>query len=211
MRQTELNRLVNALLKGEAKAQGWKSVGGQAYWRISNLFFTLLVVTGAREQSLHYSLRFKWFSPDDLLWKILGMSSNRFGPISLRANGAFTITGQELLSETLKNCEWSREWIQDRIRTIASRAASKSSEVASGVSSIDDYLSFIEREHAALMIRHPNAVVNVWKESLLVALEKGDKHTAAAIAATRIAAKDTGSLVVEGSTFFERAAEYLAR
>lgn len=68
----------------------------------------------------------------------------------------------------------------------------------------------MEREHLALLTRHPGAVVNTWKEQLLVALEKGDSQKAAAIAQQRIAAHDSGGFMAEGRTFFQRALAYIA-
>jgi hypothetical protein len=101
-KQSELDRLIRATLRKEAKSRGWESIRGQPFWRDDNLFFSPLVSTGVRERSLSYSLRFKWFSLDDQLWKILGMTSNAHQPMSLRAVGAYTITGQEVLTERLQ-------------------------------------------------------------------------------------------------------------
>ncbi len=211
MKQLDLNRLLNATVKAEAKSRGWKSIGGQPYWRDSQLFFTLVIVSVARQRSLLSSLRMKWFSLDDHLWRVLGMSSNATAPVSLHANGAFTLRGQEVLAETVQDCEWSAPWLEAKVRAIASLAAAKSSHVVSTVANIDDYLTFIEREHALLMARYPKAAVDLWTEKVLVALEKNDRRTVADIARVRIAAGDPGTFVAGGRTFYQRALEYVER
>ena len=211
MKQLELNRLLNAILKKEAKSRGWKSIGGQPYWREGDLFFTLLVVPVARQRSLHSSLRIKWFSLDEHLWRVLGMSSNASAPMSLHANGAFTLSGQEVLADTVQDCEWSAQWVEASVRAIASAAADKSAQVSSTTANIDDYLALIEREHTALMARYPKAVVNLWTERLLVALEKNYRRRAADIARERVAARDPGTFVAGGRTFYQRALEYVER
>jgi hypothetical protein len=211
MRQVELNRILSSVLRAQAKRHGWRSVGAQAYWRVSELFFALSVTAVAREHSLHHSLSMKWFTLDRLLWRILGMTSNESQPLSLHATGAFTIAGQELLLGSIRNCVWNKEWLAEQLRSLASSAESKAAEVADAIDDIDDYLAFVEQDHVAFLVQHPRAVVNIWKERLLVAMEKGDREGAAAIAAARVAAQDTGTFMSDGRTFFELAAEHLAR
>jgi hypothetical protein len=210
MKQTELDRLIRATLKKEAKSRGWQSIRGQPFWRNANLFFSLLVSTGVRERSLSYSLRVKWFSLDDQLWKILGMTSNAGGPMSLRAIGAYTITGQEVLTERLRECEWSPEWLAERMAAISSFASTKAAEVTTTIRSIDDYLAFIERDYAVLLARRPDTAYNIWLESLLIALEKNDHGIAREIATSRVVAKDVGGFIVGGRTFYQRALEYIS-
>jgi hypothetical protein len=55
------------------------------------------------------------------------------------------------------------------------------------------------------MQRHPRAVVNVWKETLLVAMLTGDLARAAQIARLCIVAGDSGGFSSGGKSFFERA------
>ncbi len=210
LKQTDVNRVLNAVLRNEATARGWKSIGGILYWKDTNLFFMLLVVAVARKRTLYFSLRTKWFRLDDHLWTILGMASNTRQRASLRANGAFTLAGQEILDDLLPDCDWSAEWLGHKVNTVATSAAAKAREVLGAGANIDDYLAFMERQHAALVARYPNAVVNIWVERVLVAIEKGDRRTAADIAAARLAAQDLGTFVVDGRTFYERALDYLA-
>ena len=209
MKQLELNRLLNTILKKEAKARGWRSIAGQCYWRDGQLFFALLAVGLARQHSLHLSLRFKWFSLDDQLWAILDMSSNLRAPVSLRANGAFTLQGQEILKETVQDCEWSEHWLEARIHAVSTAAADRSAQVVRGIANIDDYLAVLEQEHALLMTRYPKAVVDIWSERLLVALEKRDRAKVVEIARARIDAQDPGSFLVGGRSFYQRALEYV--
>jgi len=211
VKQAELNKLTNASMKKVARRHRWRSISGQAFWREGNLFFVLGCFGLARQRSLHSTLRFKWFSLDDQLWNILGLSSNAAGPMSLRANGAFTITGQSVFEDKTEDSEWSPEWVEAKLEDVAAVAAAKATEVASVIRNIDDYLVFIERGHAALIARYPNAVVTIWVERLLAALDKNDRATAARIATARIEAGDVGSFMVDGQTFYQRAREYVGR
>jgi hypothetical protein len=211
VKQLDLTRLVSSSVRREAKTRGWKSIDGQAYWKDGHLFFVLAPLGVARQRSFHSSLRFKWFSLDDQLWKVLGLSSNASAPMSLRANGAFTITGQDLLEDRTTDCDWSPEWVQAKVSALASVSADRSAKVVNNVRTIDDYLTFIERGHTALMARYPNAVVNIWTETLLVALEKNDRGRVADIATARIQAQDPGTFLVGGRTFYHRALEYVQR
>lgn len=210
MKQKDLTRLLAALLKNEAKARGWRSIAGEPYWTAGPLFFTLVVAANASRHSLYCSLRVKWSCLDDHLWNILGMAENAKAPSSLRANGAFTLSGQEIFAQTHENCDWGEAGLETTLRGVASQAASIAAHVADTTPTIDDYLALVEREHLALLTRHPGAVVNTWKEQLLVALEKGDSQKAAAIAQQRIAAHDSGGFMAEGRTFFQRALAYIA-
>ena len=211
MKQVSLTRLINKRLKAQAKVKGWKSVGGFAYWRAGDLFFNLGVHTSAQQHTLHYLLLFKWFNLDNLLWRILGLSSNEAGPLSLHANGAFTIAGQEILSNSITNCEWTVARIDDELIAIVSMAQDKSAQVTRDIRNIDEYLVFIEHAHVALMVRHPGARTNLWNERLLVAIEKGDRVSAATIARARIAARDIGGFMTRRQTFYENALDYLTR
>src|ERR1041385_1790588 len=121
-----------------AQRHGWRSISGHVFWSEGNLFFVLDCFGLARQRSLHSTLRFKWFSLDDQLWNILGLSSNAAGPVSLRANGAFTITGQSVFEDKTEASEWSPEWVEAKLEDIAAGAAAKATEVASVIRNIDD-------------------------------------------------------------------------
>lgn len=211
MKQAELNKLTNASMKKIAQRRGWKSISGQAYWKEGRLFFVLMCLGLGRQRSLHSTLRFKWFSLDDQLWKILGLSSNAARPVSLRANGAFTITGQSIIENRTEDCQWSQQWVEAKFEELAAVAAAKATEVAESIQNIDDYLAFIERGQADLIARYANAVVNIWVERLLAAVEKDDRTQAASIATARMEAGDVGSFMVDGRTFYQRAREYVGR
>ena len=62
-----------------------------------------------------------------------------------------------------------------------------------------------DMDRLAFMRRNPRAVVNVWKEALLVAMATGDVAAAAQIAHARVAAGDSGGFSSGGKSFFERA------
>lgn len=209
MKQAELDRMVRVELKNQAKGFGWKTISNQAYWKVDDLFFQLLVSTSAREQVLHYDLRVKWYSLDDQLWKVLGMTSNASEPISLRANGAYTLFGHDVLSGRVTDCEWTTEWLAQTLGPAATLAQKKAAEIAVAIRDIDAYLAFIERDYEALLARRPDTAYNTWKEQVLVALEKGDAHSAKEIASARAAANDYGGFVVDGHSFYQHVLKLL--
>ena len=203
MKQAELDRMVRAELKNEARSRGWKTINNQAYWKVDDLFFQLLVSTGAREQVFQYFLRVKWYSLDDQLWKVLGMTSNASEPLSLRANGAYTLFGHDVLSGRVTDCEWTTEWLAQNLGSAATLAQKKAAEITPSIQNVDDYLEFIERDYEAILARRPDTAYNTWKEQLLIALEKGDAHSAKEIASARAAANDSGGFVVGGHNFYQ--------
>lgn len=209
MKQVELDRMVRAELKIEACNRGWKTISNQAYWKINELFFQLLVSTSAREQVFQYFLRVKWSRLDDQLWKVLGMMSNASEPMSLRANGAYTLFGHDVLSDRVTDCEWTTEWLRQNLNPAASLAQKKAAEIANSINTIDDYLAFIELDYQALLERRPDTTYNTWKEQVLAALEKGDVHSAKDIASARVAANDSGGFVVGRHSFYQCVLEFL--
>lgn len=205
MKQTEIDKELRAIVKLEAKQRSWKSVGGTAYWTIGPLFFVLLQLARAKEGAFFCSLRFKWLELDKVLWRVLDMSSNEAGPFSLHANGAFVLSGQEIFTVSNRALEWLPGALAGQVKTAIQQASAKADEVASQIGTIESYLAFVQREHAEFMQRYPQAVINVWKEVLLVAMFTGDHSKAAEIARSRIVAGDSGGFVSGGRSFFERA------
>ena len=175
------------------------------YWTTGPLFFVLVQSVGAKEGSFYASLRFKWVELDRALWYVLGMSSNEKEPFSLHANGAFALTGQEILVVSKRSIEWLPGILEQQVRSTIQQSYERTTEVASQIRTIGSYLSFIQRQHAAFMERHPRAVVKVWREALLVALLTGDATGAAQIARSRIDAHDSGGFSSGGKSFYEHA------
>ena len=205
MKQSELDRDVRQVCKLEAKRRGWKSVGGMPYWTIGPLFFVLVISARAKEGSFYCSLHFKWLALDRELWRVLDMSSNEHEPFSLHANGAFVLTGQEILSASERSIVWQEGVLQERVANAANQAEGRAREVASSITSLASYVQFLEREHEAFMERYPRAVVNVHKEELLAALASKEFNRAKQIALGRIEASDSGGFSSNGKTFYENA------
>jgi hypothetical protein len=205
MKQSELDRDIKRVCKLEAKKLGWKSVGGFAYWTMGPLFFVAVTSASAKEGSFYCSLRFKWLALDRELWRVLGMSENEQAPFSLHANGAFVLTGQEILSSHERHISWEDDVLVTKISLAYAQADQRAKEVASEIKGLDSYIEFIQREHAAFMQRFPRAVVNVHKEELLVALAERQFGRVQEIALTRIKACDTGGFASNGKSFYENA------
>jgi hypothetical protein len=211
MKQSELNREVRQTCKLEAKRRGWNSVGGMPYWTIGPLFFVAVVSAGAKEGSFYCSLRFKWLALDRELWRVLGMSSNEHEPFSLHANGAFVLTGQEVLSISERPIVWAEGVVQERVAVVATQAEKRAREVSSSIGDLGSYVLFIQQEHKAFMERHPKAVVNVHKEELLAALANREPNWARQIALARIEASDSGGFSSNGKSFYENALSFCRR
>lgn len=191
--------------KSVAKALRWRSIGSTIYWTNGPLFFTLVQGGSAKEGSYYCSLKFKWLELDRVFWRVMDMTGNEREPFSLHANGAFVLSGQEIHNISARGLEWLPGVLDHQLRIATRQASKRANDVASQISSIHSYLAFIQREHAALMQHHPRAVVNVWKEVLLVAMVEGDLPGAALTARSRIAVGDSGGYSSGGKTFFERA------
>lgn len=210
-KQAELNRLLSTAVKSDAKARGWRVIAGQAYWRADPLLFTTLPLALARQRSMSFSLRFKWLHLDHRLWEVLGMDANAEAPFSLHANGAFTVAGHDAMESRIEDCEWTPEWLQQQVTEFDTAAAARAAELSRQITTIDAYHDEVRRGHEAIMKRYPNARVDIWQETLLVALERGDRKRAVEIARERIAAGDSGTFIVGGRTFYECAVDYLGR
>ena len=193
------------------KPHGWRSAGGTLFKPVGPLLFVLVVGSGAREKGISYSLRVKWFAFDDLHWEILGMAANCKEPMSLRANGAFSISAQHILNSSLTGCEWTPQWIEKAISDIVVLAEGRIAELQGKILGLDEFMAFAEGLHQELLARSPKAVVNLWEERLLTHLMKGEVPAAAAVIEQRLAARDTGGIVSEGRTFYEHAERYVAK
>ena len=205
MKQSELDRELRNVCKLEAKGRGWKSVGGMPYWTIGPLFFVLLVSARVKEESFYCSLSVKWLALDRELWRILGMSSNEREPFSLHANGAFVLSGQEILRTSERPIAWANSILQQKVAVAATQAEARAHEVSSSISDLESYIHFIQREHEAFLERYPRAVVNVFREELLAALVSKEFNRAKLIALARIEASDSGGFSSDGKSFYENA------
>lgn len=205
MKQSDLDRDIRRHCKLEALKHGWKSVGGFIYWTIGPLFFVTITSASAKEGSFYCSLRFKWLALDLELWRVLGMSENEHAPFSLHANGAFVLTGQEILNASERHLSWEQGLVGPKISDAFVRADLRAKDVASQIDSLDSYIQFIRRENAALIQRFPRAVVDVHKEELLAALIDRRLGRAREIADARMNAGDSGGFSSNGKSFYENA------
>ena len=205
MKQSEINRELNLLLRAEAKKRGWKSVGGMPYWTIGPLFFCLLPLAIAKSASFQCYLSVKWLELDRYLWKVLDMTDNEHAPFSLHANGAFVLSGTRIMQTSVMGLDWSSGILKGQIESSAQEASERSKAIAPQIQTLQTYLGFIEREHEVLVRWHPGAVTNIWVERLLVALATGDLKMVYEIASARIAAGDGGGFTSGNLTFYKRA------
>src|SRR5574338_83818 len=136
MKQSEIDKELNSIYNTEAKSLGWKSVGGMPYWTIGPLFFVFVSTARIKEKLFSGRLYFKWLELDNMLWRVLNLSSNENEPFSLHANGAFVLSGQEILEISAYDVEWNPDVLAQKAKSALQKAGVRSTEVASQIGSI---------------------------------------------------------------------------
>ncbi|MCD2518751.1 hypothetical protein LQ564_20850 [Massilia sp. G4R7] len=205
MKQSEFDRELKGITKAEAKNRRWKSVDVFCYWSIGPLFFVFVPTARIKERSFNSTLRFKWFDLDRALWEILDMRENEKAPFSLHANGAFVLHGREILASTTHDVEWMPGRLEQEVTHATDEAARRAQELAGLIDGLDSYLAFLQADTAAVLQRHPQAKVDVWRETLLAAWLRHDMRTVEGIARERIAANDRGGFGANDMSFYENA------
>ncbi|MDR2977100.1 MAG: hypothetical protein LBV19_07345 [Streptococcaceae bacterium] len=100
----EVKKLDNDILlavKEAAKSSGYRKRAG-IFYKVANDYFVqiMIYITGMQKDKVIVRGTVKPFVADDVLWDVLQMPSNHSEPISLRANGAWTIWGLPVFEET---------------------------------------------------------------------------------------------------------------
>lgn len=209
MKQSELDKQLRFAAKTQAKERGLRSVGGMPYWESGPLLFMLVISASAKERVFFASLRFKWLLLDNVLWRVLDMESNEKAPFSLHVNGAFSLSGTELLSQRQNLAVWSADVVESELGLVVDQAIKTAVEVGGLISTLESYIAFIKHKHAELIARHPRAVVTTWAEELLAAMLASNTGYATRIAEARIAARDSGGYVSGGLSLYQRALRVL--
>jgi len=100
----ELDKALMKIVRQHMKPYGFKTKSN-CIWVVQNNFFFYMVLFMGRsddEHQLNVKIYAKPMYVDDLLWELLNMSSNKNEPLSLRANGAFTVFGVPVVDDDLK-------------------------------------------------------------------------------------------------------------
>lgn len=138
----ELNKSVNEILAEEVKKYHFKKKSGNAWYNKGELFFSLSSnITQIDGHCYCSSLeQVKPLYLDDLFWDIVGASSNKKEPMSLRCVGAWTVQGAVVFQEKREIITWERDELQT---CIADYMDHFNQTVQS--STMDDYRQLLEQ------------------------------------------------------------------
>lgn len=105
----ELNKALPKILREKIKAYPFKKKDFMIWYSSKELFFDLLITVNVTEEghcvcSSRETVKPLWL--DELLWDFLKMEENKKEPLSLRAVGAFTVTGSEIFACSQELKDW---------------------------------------------------------------------------------------------------------
>ncbi|MBN3722600.1 hypothetical protein [Burkholderia sp. Ac-20379] len=204
MKHSELTKKLNAALKEEGKSCGWKTKAHHAFRVEGEMFLALLIYGDAKKNRIFHRLTCKPMAFDLQLWRILGMTGNSQAPLSLRADGAYTLHGISLHEGATSVSDWNDEALTRGVRDCLAEAQA-CIDMDNRPRSVDAFMTLGEAFNSDLLQRVPNTAWNFWKERLICHLLNDEPGQAASIAEARIAAGDSGGFVVDGQTFYQRA------
>lgn len=208
MKQSELDKNVNARLKVDGKTLGWKTRAYSAFRVEGDMFFSLSVSGHAKEKALYRRLSCKPLAFDAELWKILGMTANLQAPLGLRADGAYTLFGVALDEGSIAVPEWSDESLASVVQQslVEAYACIESNH---DLRNVEAFMKLGEAFNVDILKRVPNTAWTFWTERLINLLLKGEIDQAKSIAEACIAAGDSGRFVIGGQTFYQLAQQHL--
>src|SRR5215510_7941806 len=121
MKQAELNKLLNLVLKQSGKANGWECSRGFVFKATELLFFAILSSGQVKQRFLRYMLVYKLLAFDDLFWKIVKLEENRKQPLSFHASGVWTAPMMTILEADLSIAEWNEENVRMAANDVITR------------------------------------------------------------------------------------------
>lgn len=93
-RKNVIDRIISTRLKEIASNSDFRKKEANIFLRKADFFLSIFICeTGINNNIVMAASSFKPMFMDELFWDIMGMNSNSKSPLSLRATGAFTITG----------------------------------------------------------------------------------------------------------------------
>ncbi len=209
MKQAELNKLLNAVLRESAKAHTWKCSRGFVFKATELLFFSIIILGQVKHLHLSYSLSYKLLAFDDLFWKIVKLEENLKQPLSFRASGAWTAPMTIIAKDELSISDWGADNLQVGANEIITRCELDSEKVSKEIQGLDDNLCVIERLYTHLKDEYPNAVTDIWRERLLTSILKKEYRDSERIVRDRMNSHDFGGFQAGKKSFYELANEHL--
>ncbi|MCR1869789.1 hypothetical protein [Longicatena caecimuris] len=170
----ELKKTLPKMLKEKAKAYKMKKKDYMIWYSINDLFIECMI--DVRETvddrcccSIQVKIKPLWI--DDLLWDCLGMENNKAEPMSLRAIGAFTVSGVEVYSDYA----YLKEWTREEMETYVDLYLEKFNQIMNEVT-IDDFYAHISDNtyHEELRVSLTMAYNTRYQEAIEYLKDKGE-------------------------------------
>ena len=209
MKQAELNKLLNAVLRHSAKAHKWKCSRGFVFKATELLFFAIIILGQVKRRHLSYSLSYKFLAFDDLFWKIVKLEENLKQPLSFRATGVWTAPMTTISESELPIADWEENNLHTRVNEIITRCEREVGMISKDIHGLDDNLRVIERLHSRLKDKYPNSVTNIWRERLLTSILKKEYGDSEKIIRDRMNSHDVGGFQLGKKSFYELAGEHI--
>jgi hypothetical protein len=210
MKQSEIEKVMEATFRTAIKPTAWKKVGGFLYCRKEKLFFTLIILGIGKTERIHYSLDYKYSEFDGLFWPIVQLPENAKRPLSFRAQGAWVFPSFRVDEGELPNADWEARHLEMVVGGLLADANRRSSEMAERIGTPDQNLEELEKLYAEHVEKHPGSLVDINREKVMTAILNEDIALAKRIVRERIDRNDTGGFGMGGKTFYQLADEYLA-
>lgn len=211
MKQRELDKLVNTVIRQSAKELGWRSSRGFIFRATDFLFFTVLTLASAKNRFLTYRLVFKPLPFDDIFWKIVKLEENAKQPLSFRAAGAWIAPTMDLADGQLSLSDLEIQTIQSGVDHVIKLCDRISTETADRIRNLNDYSVALENLHQEHSEKYPNSARDIWTERLLTAILLNEIHAARSIVKERKDHDRIGGFMVGSQGFFDLADEYLQK
>ena len=115
----ELKTELPKIIKEIAADKNLKKKDFMLYAKKGELFFDCHIFVSVNDAnecicSTSESLKPMWI--DDLLWELLDMKDNSKAPVSLRAIGAFAVSGAKIYENSTILSSWTKEELRDIVR-----------------------------------------------------------------------------------------------
>ena len=170
----ELTKALPKMLKDKIKKYKFKKKDFMIWYSTKELFFDLLIDVKLKSDGKCYCTTIENIKPlwlDELLWDLLKMENNKNEPLSLRAIGAFTVSGAVLFKDEIQLKTWTirelEEIIDDYLEHFYKTVQS---------SSICDFYNHLENSKYHVELRKALSFIYVHKyqDALDYLLDKGD-------------------------------------
>ena len=170
----ELTKALPKMLKDKIKKYKFKKKDFMIWYSTKELFFDLLIDVKLKSDGKCYCTTIENIKPlwlDELLWDLLKMESNKNEPLSLRAIGAFTVSGAVLFKDEIQLKTWTiselEEIIDDYLEHFYKTVQS---------SSICDFYNHLENSKYHVELRKALSFIYVrkYQDALDYLLDKGD-------------------------------------